>query len=99
MVELTVDEDGATIGGTSFHLEELDAIETRIERNEFDDLSTFGFGDGIALLRDGDTIKLVKPKGAPKESWSFDEWVENSSGWKVYGEGTREEWLEEFESS
>lgn len=98
MVDIEIGENGPKIGGYSFHKEELEAIQTRIERDEFGDQSKFGFGDGLTLLRDGDTIKLVKPKGYPEESWSYKEWVRQSDGWKVFEEGPRDEWLDAFDS-
>lgn len=98
MVTIEQTPDGVEIDGQYFSESELDTIQTRIERNEFGERSHLRFGDGITLLRDGDTIQIGKPDTIPKESWSYKEWVHQSDGWKTFASAPRNEWLDAFET-
>lgn len=89
-------DDGIEINGYRFSQEEFEKIQTRIQNNEFTGEWSH-VKAGITVRRVGDELILSKPQIYPKESWTFQQWVEQSDGWKDYAQASPEEWQTEFE--
>lgn len=89
-------DDGIEINGYRFSQEEFEKIQTRIQNNDFNGEWSH-VKTGISVRRVDDELALSTPQIYPKESWTLQQWIDESDGWKDYAQAPQEEWQTEFE--